>query len=177
MSDQTMRPSILWRLLMTAVAALVVAGFGWNLLRVVRGTMDWTPLTVVVVPLLGLLSLALLLGIGIVWTSRVWIDQTTGTFHQRALWQRREAPLAPPTTVRIHRFVSSSAPGNTGRWFLDVRRPGQADIGVSTPFVPRMDVLAAQLQPALAAHPELAADDETRLCIERPEVIYAPGVR
>ncbi|MGN0065721.1 MAG: hypothetical protein ACI379_15905 [Nocardioides sp.] len=162
-----------WRLLFTATALFFTAGLVWNVQRMVAGTFEWTTTYVIGIPLLVVIVLGGVVGAAAAWTSRVWVDGA-GVLHQRTLRADVTRVLAPPTTVRFVQTLPARGSTLMGTWTLHVVAPGEPVLKISTPYVGDISDLARLLQPALAAHPELAADEVSRQAIEEPASLRSP---
>ncbi len=174
MQHDALTPHLAHRLAFLVVTVFFTAGLAWNLNRWLRGTLEWTTTVKIALPIVALFCLAGILGTLLIWTSKVWVDPTTNTLHQRWLWQHNVRALESPTQVRFHYTPAATGSTLTGQWKADVIRPGDSDVRIATPYVPNFSEFARLLQPALQAHPEVAADEFTRRSIQEPESMTSP---
>jgi hypothetical protein len=168
MDVQVMRPSLAYRLAFTAVAVFLTAGLWWNVQRYRAGDLEWTTANRIGLPILLVLACASVLGTALIWTSRIWIDPVTLTFHRCWLWQHHRRPLDSPTTVHLKHQPPVPGQSVVGQWKATVRRADEPEVVVATPWVPDMAALAERLQEPLRRNPALAADSQTRAWIEDP---------
>ena len=116
-----------------------------------------------------LLGVVCLLGAVVAGRYDAVVDADTATLHVKTLGERA-LPLDEPTRLTIELRRRSSAQGtSTGLvWHAVFQRAGEAKIDVNEPYERDFRGFVASLQPVLAAHPQLAADERTRAYIEDP---------
>lgn len=173
MDDEVIRTAMGWRVGMLVLGVVLVAGVAVNLAKMVRGDWTWDGRGIAVAVALGVLGLLALAGNALVWTTTARVDQDANVLHFSTLGRHEARSLEAPTTVRIKR-KDALPTGALVQQEVTVNTPGEAPLVMTTPFLGDVAALARQLQPALAANPELAADEHTRSLIEEPGRISRP---
>ena len=173
MDDEVIHTAMGWWVGMLVLGVVLVAGVLVNVAEMARGDWTWDGKGIVVAVALGLLALLALAGNALAWTTTARVDPGAGVLHFSTLGRHETRSLAAPTTVRIKR-KDALPTGALVRQEVTVSTPGEAPLVMTTPFLGNVAALARQLQPALAANPDLAADEHTRSLIEEPGRISRP---
>lgn len=160
-----------WRAGLAAVGLFLLAGVAVNVATVVRGDWEWDSGGIVLAFALGMLAMAAVVGNAFAWTTRVYVDPHVHVLHFSTLGRSEVRRLGVGSTVRLRKITALPTVRVFTRWDFLVDEPGEALLTISTPWLGSPQRLAGQLQRALGANPELAADERTRDWLEQPQAI------